>query len=423
MASCKNCGAGIANGATTCPVCGAPVATVSEEQVAPFQIGGAPTPSVADAATGNVQAQLGASPTKKKKSPLKIVLIIVAALVILSMLSQCARSCTPKELEDWPTGPLAQMLPVMSVKCDMVSETSSSLSIRVSQGVDKGKYEAYVAECKERGFTIEAEESPDGYEAFNSDGYQLGLSYTDFSEPYISINLDAPKAIGDLAWPDYGLATLLPNPNKVKGEVANDSSSVFSAYIGDVSKDEYDTYVEACRQKGFTEDHSKYDDSYYAEDVRGNSLQVSFEGFNVMYVSVYAAHDAERGFANEQGSADVPASSEPEGGEQELEASPESETAEDQPSANAENGDFKKLMDDYEKFIDDYIAFMKKYQDEGAPASMLVDYGKMMADYGDWVAQIDAVDYDSLTAEEVDYANEVNLRVAQKLNDAALEMS
>lgn len=316
----------------------------------------------------------------------------------------------------------------MNVECDFVVESADSLSIDVSQGVDKSKYDAYVSECKERGFTVEVDETSDSYEAFNAEGYQLRLSYLDYSSPSMDIHLDAPKAVGKLTWPDYGLALLLPNPNKEIGSVATDSATQFTAYVGGISREEYDAYAEACRDLGFTEDHSKGDDYYRAEDAKGNKLDLEFRGFNTMYVSLSGATTPKS--SDEEGLETTDAEEVEEEKSQDAEPASAPESAADNASSErgsieegAKDGDFKEMMDSYEKFMDEYIDFMVKYQDEGSPASMLIDYGKMMASYTEWVLKIDSIDYDSLTEEEANYANEVITRVTKKLNDAAIEVA
>lgn len=333
---------------------------------------------------------------------------MVAVIAVLLLVSSLASTCGKKAVseKDWPTGELAQMLPKMDRKCESVFESKDSLDIRVGDRASKSDYDAYVASCKEKGFTYEAEEGSEDYRAFNSEGYLLELSFADYGEGKISISLDAPKAAGDLAWPKSGLAALLPDPDKSKGSVKIDSASQFSAYVGDVTREEFDAYVDKCIDLGFSVEYSRYDDVYEAEDASGNSLWLEYLGFATMQVCLDASDESDE-------SGDAP-----------LSSSAISQEPEPEPSEQASDGgidpDFKEAMDSYETFMDGYIEFMGKYSNSSDAASMLVDYAKWMSDYNDTVKKLDAIDTSVLNDAEMAYYVEVTTRVSGKLAAAAL---
>lgn len=179
----------------------------------------------------------------------------------------------------------------MNVKCFNVAENEESLSIWVKKEASKESYKDYVAQCKERGFTVDAEEDDDEYSAYNEEGYCLNVRISDFGDPDIYIDLHTPRTNGELVWPDHGLASLLPTPDKAKGSVTIDTASQFQAYVGEMSREDYNSYVDVCMEKGFTVDYSREDDYFTADDVTGNSLRLEYQGFNTMYVSVYAPND------------------------------------------------------------------------------------------------------------------------------------
>ena len=92
--------------------------------------------------------------------------------------------------------------------------------------------------------------------------------------------------MGTLNWPQSDLASLLPLPASTIGKVTSDSSSGCYIYVGDTSRDDFNAYVEACQTKGFTVDYNKGDDYYYADDINGNHLSLSYEGNNVMSIQL-----------------------------------------------------------------------------------------------------------------------------------------
>lgn len=389
MNTCKKCGAETPNGAPSCPVCGSPVG----EPVISAPSTGAPQ---------NPQAEK----SKKKHTGLKVFGIIIAIFVLMGLIGSCSTSCS-KQAEntkyDWPTGPLAQMIPTMNKKCKSISESENSLYITVVDGISKKDYDTYVSECKERGFTIDAEETNDDFEAYNPEGYQVRVSFSDFSEKEVDIHLDGPKADGNLAWPSTGLATKLPNPGKTKGNIAVDSASQFTAYVGDMDKAAYDAYVEQCIAAGFNVKYDKNKTWYDADNQQGDSLRVEYEGFNTVYISLYAANADSSSNSSTASSAGT---------------TPSTNTSTNQ--STGASADFKKTMDDYEKFIDSYIAFMEKYSESSNTASLAADYAKYLSDYANVMSEIDAIDENSLTDADRKYYIEVSTRITKKLTDAAL---
>ncbi len=215
----------------------------------------------------------------------KIATLLMVVLMMLSLVA-CGNesSGTPAQ---WPTSELASMLPVPEGQLENLFEFDDSFSICV-ENVNEDAFKSYVANCKEKGFTIDAEESSDQYTAFNSEGYKLDLTYWTSLNRY-DIDLSTPKATGDLTWPTFGLATLLPVPNSSKGDIYMEGSDEFGAYVGDTSIEDYKKYVDACIEAGFNIDYSKSEKHFSAENENGDSLYVDYEGFNIMDITVYSS--------------------------------------------------------------------------------------------------------------------------------------
>ena len=146
-------------------------------------------------------------------------------------------------------------------------------------------YSKYVDACEEKGFTVETEQSDLSYYAYNADGYKLSLYY-DENDSKMSISVDAAEEYGALVWPDSEIASMLPVPKSTTGEITQDDEKGFAAYVSDTPIEEYNAYVAACADKGFTVEASESEKSYSAKNSDGYQLSVSYQGNGVMSISV-----------------------------------------------------------------------------------------------------------------------------------------
>lgn len=108
-------------------------------------------------------------------------------------------------------------------------------------------------------------------------------------------------------------------------------------------------------------------------------------------------------------STDVPESPTPD-------ANSEPAAATQENSGQTSDSDFKATMDSYEAFFNEYVAFMEKYAaSDGTDLSLLSDYSTYMSKYADVMAKLDALDTNSMTADELAYFTEVQARITQKI--------
>ncbi|MCD7892364.1 MAG: DUF4839 domain-containing protein [Erysipelotrichaceae bacterium] len=79
-----------------------------------------------------------------------------------------------------------------------------------------------------------------------------------------------------ISWPSSGLAALLPEPSSDDGELVGyinrDNDVLLSIDIGNITEDDYLSYVDACTEKGFNIDSQTDTDRYEAYDETGNEL-------------------------------------------------------------------------------------------------------------------------------------------------------
>ena len=97
----------------------------------------------------------------------KVSIFVLCILFVLSL--------TACNGDAWPTTGLGAMLPKPSsgtVK-NIINDDSFYAT------VDKAKndeFAKYIDACKEKGYTVDAKEDGDTYDAFNEDGYRLSLT-------------------------------------------------------------------------------------------------------------------------------------------------------------------------------------------------------------------------------------------------------
>lgn len=211
-------------------------------------------------------------------------------------------------------------------------------------------------------------------------------------------------------WPNSELGAMLPKPESTTGEIQYEDATQFSIDVCNTSIEQFDSYVSAVQDSGFTVDYSKSSDSFYANNDAGYHVSIDYALFdeNVMSVSIDAPDNESNAAESENTSSDGNTIGDT------PEASPQN-----QPSSNDStvtvNDDFKAAMDSYEAFFDKYVEFMNTYQDDGQPASMLTNYLDMLQQYSDTMAKLDAIDENTLTPEQSQYYFEVMGRITQKL--------
>lgn len=78
---------------------------------------------------------------------------------------------------------------------------------------------------------------------------------------------------------------------------------------------------------------------------------------------------------------------------------------------------FKKTMDDYEAFMDSYCELLEKYNAD--PATFSAEYLEMNQKYVTVMSELDEIDEDELTDEELQYYLEVMGRINTRLAEVA----
>ena len=222
---------------------------------------------------------------KVPQSWLHIVALVLAVVLLAPYMTLFGTDYGDAEKFAWSDILLADVIPEpKSHLGEILANSDEYLSLYVYK-TSAEDYSKYVDACEEKGFTVEAEQSDLSYYAYNADGYKLSLYY-DENDSKMSISVDAAEEYGALVWPDSEIASMLPVPKSTTGEITQDDEKGFAAYVSDTPIEEYNAYVAACADKGFTVEASESEKSYSAKNSDGYQLSVSYQGNGVMSISV-----------------------------------------------------------------------------------------------------------------------------------------
>lgn len=328
-------------------------------------------------------------------------------LLVSILLICCFAGCGGKSKNDtWPDGGLGSMLPKPESKKIHIGnnlDDTFSADIKNAKAED---FTAYVAKCKEIGFTVDADSDSDDYTSYNTDGYKLSISFYD-SLQSVSIMLSTPKVNGTFSWPTIGLATLLPTPDTNVGTITINSSIQFNAYIGETTFDDYKVYVNQCIENGFNVGYNNGEKVFSDKNNEGDSVSLEYQGFDTMYISMYAHDNGTDKTENKTENSET------------TKADNDTQSKENANLIDGMRPEFKEAMDSYEDFMNDYCDFMKKYNQAPTDLSLLADYTSYMSKYAETMKKIEAIDESELSDAELNYYLEVTGRVTEKLVEVA----
>lgn len=309
----------------------------------------------------------------------------------------------------WPATDLAARIPEADAKYGSVNySTDDELSI-TAEDYDEAKFQDYVRACKEKGFTVDAENQTSSYSAADSEGYVLELEY--YSDD-MHIRLNAPADYSEFTWPISDLASLLPAPPVSRGSIETDTSDTLRILIPDMDRDSFRSYAAEVKNAGFDQDYTSDEDYFTGTSPAGAEVTLRRETGNVMdlYLKVTEATpeptsepSAEAGSTPE--STPVPS------------ATPEASSA----PASGIRPEFKEAMDSYAAFFDSYCDFMRSY--DSSDLTMMTKYAEFMSQYADTMAKLDAVDESELSPEEEDYYIQTMAHINDELAKLATEIN
>ena len=371
---------------------------------------GAPAPSTAAPTPGTYPTE--PTPTKKKKKPIYkrwwfYVIVVIAAIAVISSISG-----NKSEKIKWDDIILSEQLPEPPKKNGKINDnTAEALSVEIYKISDK-QFNNYVEACKAKGFTVDSESDySSSYDAYNAAGYKLSLGYYG-SRDQMEIELEKPIEMSAITWPTSKAGKQLPAPKSTTGKFSYENDDGFSVYIGNTSKDDYNSYVKACSDKGFTVNYNKDDNFYDADNNAGWHVSIKYEGNNIMSIDIDAPSESSTAPSASEDTT-KPAESKP------AQSKPAKTANNDSDMVDGMHRDFKEAMDRYEEFFDEYVAFMKKYENSDNPMSMFSDYTKFMSQYSETMQKLDEWKSKDLNTKEAAYLLDVTNRINKKLLEVA----
>lgn len=89
-----------------------------------------------------------------------------------------------------------------------------------------------------------------------------------------------------LEWPSYDNAKQIPIPKSTTADIRNCHDIRFEFYVANTTMEDYKTYVEECKTKGFTIDAIEQENRYFAHNEGKYELTVQYHDGDIMYVEV-----------------------------------------------------------------------------------------------------------------------------------------
>lgn len=204
-----------------------------------------------------------------------------------------------------------------------------------------------------------------------------------------------------ITWATSGIGSLAPKPKSTKGKISIDSEDSYQATISEVSVDDFKSYVNDCKKKGFDVDYTSVDVMYTAKDKKGYDLSVYYQDDEETMDIIINAPEQETT------------------AEKTTKSSKKKSSKKSTSSSDNVSPEFKATMDSYEEFFNDYVDFMKKYKNSTDITSMASDYADYMTKYSDMMQKLNDIKSEDLSTADLAYYNEVNARITKKLAEVA----
>ncbi len=181
----------------------------------------------------------------------------------------------------------------------------------------------------------------------------------------------------------------------------------YEGYVGfrayGMTKDDFNSYVSACKEKGFTVDPytSSNSDMYYAYSEDGYYIDLDYYSYaDEISVSLRAPDESDTA-------------------DKAVEATPEpTPEPTEEPEETVSEGirtEVKEAVDSYEELMNEYCDFMQKYSENPNDMSILTEYATYMTKYDEAMDKIDALDDMDMNNAELSYYLAATARIEQRL--------
>lgn len=191
---------------------------------------------------------------------------------------------------NWSTHKISEALPEPdSTKGTYETEDKDGTVVIVGDITPEG-YTAYCQSCRDLGYTIDEDYFQYNFQAYNPDGYQVFIQYT-IGNKQLKISLNYPLDFKQITWPQFNIGVLLPEPPNLSGCVTSDIGWAYTVCIENMTREDFDAYIQDCIDAGFENNVRNYEDCYMAENADGERIDVTFKGFNIVRISITGAYD------------------------------------------------------------------------------------------------------------------------------------
>lgn len=244
-------------------------------------------------ANGTYQDILASDKKIKRSLTIRVIvaIVLIAVFAILVYNRTPAKNSIDRSAQqaaatfEWPTTGIATQLPSPPSNSGEIDDNNDGLFYVDVKNISDTQYAQYILDCKNAGFTVDAEQVGSGFQAYNSAGYEIRLSYYSSMEE-LSIRVEAPMEMSDIDWPKSAIAQRLPVPESLYGSISWEADYGFVIYIGNTTKQDYKRYVDACYELGFNAEYNRGDDYFHAKDSDGYDVDIDYEGNNIMFVRI-----------------------------------------------------------------------------------------------------------------------------------------
>lgn len=89
----------------------------------------------------------------------------------------------------------------------------------------------------------------------------------------------------ELEWPDTAITKLIPKPKSMVGKITLETDDTIMVDIANTSNEDYDEYVEKCKEMGYTEDYVTMDGMYTASNNNGYEIVLTLKDDHVMSIT------------------------------------------------------------------------------------------------------------------------------------------
>lgn len=94
------------------------------------------------------------------------------------------------------------------------------------------------------------------------------------------------KELITLTWAENPFAEKVPTPKSTLGYINNNNCSMFEVYLSDFTLDEFNEYVDACVEMGYTVEQNRQDAFFYAQTKDYYEVRVEHEDGNIIHIAI-----------------------------------------------------------------------------------------------------------------------------------------